>query len=189
MSEITRHDGSRTLHSLLMGLPIHKRGKYFEELFARYANLQGLHAIKNDSSCKISYDGSIKLTYTELDYTLVRPSPMAVGFFDTKETSYKRFAYSQLNPKQVERAANFNRWGVPAGFVVWYRTQNVVELITGLQLFDVGPRQGIKCGDGLFLGRFEGFDLSKLLDPQNYKTRVSQDELQFTPEPEPLQAV
>lgn len=163
-----------------MSLPVHKRGRYFEELFARYARAQGLNVVKNDLSCRITYQGGIQLTNTELDYTLIGKDG-SVGFFDVKESAQKRFSYSKLNHKQVDRAANFNRWGVPAGFVVWFRNQNRVELITGFQLDSVGPGCTISCGAGLLLGKLEGFDIGAILGKNNYLPMAPEDEFPFTP--------
>lgn len=166
-----------------MPLPIHKRGKYFEDLFARFARAQGFHVVKNDLSCRITYQGGIQLTNTELDYTLIGPGGK-VGFFDVKECAQSRFAYSKMNHRQVERASNFNRWGVPAGFVVWFRTQNRVELVTGFQVGSVGPGCSIGSGSGLFLGKLEAFDIECLLNPVHYKLLLPQDELPFIPSQE-----
>lgn len=145
-------------------------------MFAKYARLQGLFVVKNDLSCQITYCGGIRLTHTELDFTVV--SGGRVGFFDTKECKQRRFAYSALNKKQVERSSNFNRNGVPSGFVVWFRTQNRVELITGARLASVTPRTGIACGDGIYLGKIEDFDVKAVLNPALYRDLPDpQDEL------------
>jgi hypothetical protein len=101
----------------------------------------------------------VKLLHSELDFKLIRRPDGRVGYFDTKTFARSFFDYSQLEPEQVERAGAYNYWGVPAGFVVWFRKLDQIILYSGKEIERMGPGSRFRPTDGTVLGTFSKFDL------------------------------
>lgn len=137
-------------------------GALFEDLFKKMAQMNGLLPIKNYLTARIIYAGKIQLMKSELDYKLINQDGQ-VGYFDCKTYDDKKFSYSNLEPKQIERAKLYYDWGVPSGFVVWFRESNRVIFFTGKDIVQKGPGNSFNDQEGLWLGRAERFDLKGLL--------------------------
>lgn len=137
-------------------------GDIFEELFLKQAQRNGLLPIKNPLSARHTYSGRVQLLKSDLDYKLISQSGR-VGFFDCKSFQGAHFDHSAIEPDQIKRAATYNYWNVPSGFVVWFRGINVISFFTGAQIATKGPRTSFRPPEGQILGKFDGFDLKRLL--------------------------
>lgn len=135
-------------------------GKQFEFLFYKQAQRSGFLAQKNDLSCRIIGKGKLIPIKSELDFKLISQDGR-VGFFDCKSFAGDHFYTSDIDKKQIERATLYKEWGVPSGFVVWFRDLNKVCFITGGKIRYIGGK--ITPEDMLCLGRFEHFDLSLIM--------------------------
>ena len=98
---------------------------------------------------------------SNLDLTIISDSGM-VGFFDAKSFDSNFFTYSKIDSEQIKRADEYNRWSVPAGFIVLFREINRISFYSGSDLIAGGPGHRFLLTDGLLLGRLETFDLRLL---------------------------
>lgn len=140
------------------------KGNEFEALFKKQAQLSGLFLEKNELSAKLGWRGRAKLLKSELDFKLIDMMGR-VGFFDAKCFEGEGFPYSHLDPNQIRRASNYNRWNVPSGFVVWFHEHNRIVFYSGLEVVRKGSRTSFTMFEGRLLGRYESFDLRSLLRP------------------------
>lgn len=139
-----------------------QEGKLFEELFTKQAQRAGFLVQKNLLSAKFTWGGRTQLVKSQLDFTLADQTGK-VGFFDTKSYGKDFFTFSDLDPKQVERALLYNEWSIPSGFVVWFRPSNRVVFFSGRLITQRGSRSRFQSLDGVSLGSFERFDLKLAL--------------------------
>lgn len=138
-------------------------GKFFEELFKKRAQMNGLLARKNHLTAIVTgFNGRVNVVKSELDFTLINQDGRC-GFFDCKSFGGDRFSHSFLNPKQIERAVLYNDWNVPSGFVFYFRKTNQIVFYSGKHIESVGPKNSFGPEDGQLLGRAELFDLKPLL--------------------------
>lgn len=139
-----------------------KTGDSFEDLFKRQAQFNGLLALKNHLTARFVGAGNVKIVKSELDFKLINQNG-DVGYFDCKSFESDYFVYSQIDSKQLERAALYNEWNVPSGFVIWLRKVNTVLFITGKEIQLKGERTRFTRKDGQRLGSYENFDLKVVL--------------------------
>lgn len=139
-----------------------QEGKIFETLFEKQAKRSGFLVEKNGLTAKILWAGRPQLMKSQLDFLLADRSGR-VGLFDCKSFDSDHFTFSDLNLKQVERAALYNEWGIPSGFVVWFRKSNRVVFFKGSQVRARGPRTRFLDSEGVHLGTFSIFDLHHVL--------------------------
>ncbi len=143
-----------------------EQGAAFEDLFKRQAQRLGLTAIKNPLSCKILWGGRIQLIHGQLDFQLINRRDGRVGFFDCKSYNADFFTFSDLHEDQVKQAVVYNDCRVPSGFVAWFIPANAVVYFPGHVIAEKGPRSRFERKDGVFLGRYENFNLKALLRVQ-----------------------
>lgn len=137
-------------------------GKQFEELFFRQAQRSGLLPLKNHLACRFLYGGRVQVIKGELDFKLITQEGRT-GYFDCKSYQDDHFTYSMIEPKQIERSQLYNDWNVPSGFVVWFRKANAVCFFPGRAIALRGPGSRFERKDGIFLGRFENFNLKAVM--------------------------
>ena len=133
-------------------------GKIFEELFKQQAQYLGLLPIKQHLSARMLHGGRVKVTKSDLDFRLITREGR-VGFFDCKSYGKDSFSYSQIDENQLNLANLYHEWGVPSGFVVWFRPANRVTFFSGPAIVSKGPQSSFGPEDGQYIGRFERFDL------------------------------
>lgn len=139
-----------------------EEGRIFEKLFIRQAQRNGLLAIKNHLSAKHGWKGRLILIKSELDFKLITQSGR-VGFFDCKSFAGEKFTYSMIDPDQMQRAITYVEWNVPAGFVIWFRKYNRVVFFSVATIANKGPGTSFGPRDGDLLGRYEEFNLKRLM--------------------------
>jgi hypothetical protein len=136
-------------------------GKVFEDLFFKHAQMSGLLALKNHLQAKATWGGNFQVIKSDLDYRLITQDGR-VGYFDCKSFKKDFFIYSELKEAQVTRAALYNEWNVPSGFVVFFREKRAVCFYTGLEIAAKGERSRFSFDEGQILGGWENFDLKLL---------------------------
>lgn len=141
-------------------------GNSFEKLFLLQSRRNGLLAEKNNLTARYIPTGRVLVEKSELDFKLINQSGR-IGYFDCKSFAKSHFTYSDLDPDQVNRAAKYNFWRVPSGFVVWFRPIDIIAFFTGSQIEQKGPRNRFEPHDGQILGKFHEFDLRLLLGQKN----------------------
>lgn len=146
-------------------------GKGFESLFFSRAQINGFLVIQNHYTCRFTPGGRVQVIKGELDFKIISQTGR-VGYFDCKTYAKDQFSFSALEPKQVDRAATYNYWKVPSGFVVWFRKANHVQFYSGEEIQEKGPRSSFTCSEGLSLGGYENFDLKPLLEYQERGGRL-----------------
>lgn len=103
----------------------------------------------------------MRLISADLDFKLIQKGGR-VAYVDCKCFKLEKFHYSNLNPRQIERALLYRNWGIPSGFLVWLMKKNEIVYYDGVVVFDKGPGSGFCSSDGLLLGSFEKFDLKRI---------------------------
>jgi len=137
-------------------------GQAFEQIFLERGQLNGLFVRKNPLSCRHVWGGRLQLVKGLLDFMLVSPHGI-VGFFDTKSFGGDKFAFSEIDEGQLKMADTFNKWNVPAGFVVYFRDLDAVVYFKAGDLYRKGPRSSFGVIDGKYLGTVFNFDLKVLV--------------------------
>ena len=133
-------------------------GKGFEDIFERQGRSCGLLIIKQPLACRPIGGGKLIPMKSDLDFKVI--SRLGdVAYIDTKSFTGDYFTYSDLNPKQVERACLYNEWNVPSGFVVWLRGANQVVYYPGHWVRTAGPRSRFAATTGVLLGNIQKFNL------------------------------
>jgi hypothetical protein len=135
-------------------------GSAWEEIFLRQARSKGLLAIKVPLSARIIGPKRVLPIKSFLDYQLIRRDGR-VSFLDTK-TYADKFTYSEVNPSQLEKASLYEEWGIPSGFVVWFRKSNDVSYFSSEVIKRVGPGHSFTKDMGLCLGQIANFDLNRI---------------------------
>ena len=131
-------------------------GAHFEAVLTHRAGCCGLWAIKQALSFKYLAGGKIRPMRSELDFAIVRRDGRIV-YADTKSFESASFARSALNRAQVARAAAWNAYRVPAGFIVHLRGANSVVFYSGTQIAKSLRGSSFKAADGLYLGTAQTF--------------------------------
>jgi penicillin-binding protein-related factor A (putative recombinase) len=142
-------------------------GDFFEKAVEKWARYCGLLPKKHNLSAKYIGKGRVKVVKSQLDFHFCSQSGQ-VGFFDCKTYEGDSFAYSQIDPKQLEQAVLYNEWRVPAGFLIWFRKHNIVVFFSGQQINIKGPRSSFVPAEGLKLGSIERLDLKLLFSYANH---------------------
>lgn len=143
--------------------PINKAfGTTFETIFARQARSNGLLAQQNHLTARRMFRGRLQALASNLDFMLVSPRGQ-VGFFDAKCYVQDFFTFSQLDEHQRELAVLYNDWGVPAGFVVWFRPSGRVVFWSGHEIARAGSGSRFDSEGGRHLGQWSRFDLRTVL--------------------------
>jgi len=132
-------------------------GTTFEKLFERQCQLAGLWAEPNHTRAKRGWKGKLQELKSNLDYTVIARDGR-IGFFDCKTFDEPHFTFSRIPEHQRDLAQRYNEWGVPAGFVVWFRPINQVCFYPGWLLAGRGPGTRFLPLDGVPLGTWGRFD-------------------------------
>jgi hypothetical protein len=143
-------------------------GAHFEAVLVHRAGCCGLWAIKQPLSFRYLPGGKIRPMRSELDFALVRRDGK-IAYIDCKSFEGRSFARSTLNRAQVARAAAWNAYNVPAGFVVHLRAADLVVFYSGMQIAKSLRGSGFGADDGLVLGRAVDFVFGSVfsqLDPR-----------------------
>lgn len=140
------------------------RGKFFEEVFERFALSQGLLPVRNMLSARPMGNNRWQPIKSQLDFNLYRRGG-TVAVIDCKSFQRAFFTYSEIDEKQLHRAINFNRFGIPSGFLVWFRQTNKVSFFSGLIIQKKGSGCRFVPQDGIPLGKWERFVLTPIFDP------------------------
>lgn len=140
-----------------------EKGADFEGLFKKQAQLNGLAPIKNELSCRRVAGGRVIILKSELDFKLIRPTDGRIGFFDCKNFQDDYFTYSKLDQPQIDRAVLYNEYCIPAGFIVMFEQMHVY-FYSGYDIINGGKGSRFDDSNGLYLGRYDNFDLRKVMD-------------------------
>ncbi len=139
-----------------------ENGKLFEILFERTCMMSGMWAEKNHLKAQRVWKGRLEALPSNLDYQVVAQGRM--GHFDCKSFDGSWFTYSQIKDHQRELAAKYNRWGIPSGFVVFFRERSLVVFFSGAYIAQAGPGSRFGCDTGQMLGKWDSFDPRLILE-------------------------
>jgi hypothetical protein len=137
-------------------------GTTFELLFERQCQLAGLWAESHGIKSKRGWNGRLVELKSDLDYKVMGRGGK-ICIVDCKTFDDPHFTFSRLAPHQVELAQRYNDWGIPAGFVVWFRPVNLVSFFAGWLIGARGPGARFIPQDGKLLGTWDHFDPTALL--------------------------
>lgn len=133
-------------------------GKSFEEVLQYQAKRCGLLVQKNHLSAKYIAGGKVKIEKSNLDFMLANQQGR-VAFVDAKSFEGSSFNFSMISENQLKRAALYNEYSIPSGFVVFFRTDQVVCFFSGKYIQMIGARNSINVTQGTYLGKLWNFDL------------------------------
>ena len=139
-------------------------GQFFEETFERFAFYQGFLPKRNLLSAQPKGGNRWQPVKSQLDWNVYKKGG-AVAIVDCKSFQGSHFTYSDIDPKQIARALEFNHWMIPSGFAVYFRAVNRVSFFSGWAVEEKGPRSRFVPTDGVQLGSLENFVLSPIFDP------------------------
>ena len=139
------------------------RGISFEQILQKQARRNGLFCEKNNLTAMFINGSRPLIKKSELDFKLITQQGR-VAFVDAKCYEGTHFIYSQLLPKQVERAVNYNAYLVPSGFVVWFRGSGLVRYYKGFYIAEKGKRSRFDDTEGMALGTWDSFDLKRIFE-------------------------
>jgi hypothetical protein len=137
-------------------------GTTFEKLFERQCHLAGLWPDPNLIKARRGWKGKLQELKSNLDYTVMGRGGK-IAFVDCKTFESGYFTFSDLPAHQLDLAARYNEFGIPAGFVVWFRPINQVCFFPGWLIAGRGPGTRFTPLDGTALGPWDRFDPTKLL--------------------------
>ena len=160
-----------------------EEGKIFELVFERQARRLGLLPIKNHLTCKFVPNRRPLILKSELDYKLVEKKTGRIGYFDCKSYGKDFFTYSELDPEQVKRAALYEEWNVPSGFVVFFRPTSTVRFFTASYVLKKGPGNRFSVNEGVGLGRWDNFELRGLMREGRPVSQAPETHFSGNPEP------
>jgi hypothetical protein len=126
-------------------------GARFEAVFVHRAGVSGYLAIKQHLQHRYLPGGRAQAIKSELDFSLIEKTGR-VSYIDCKSFGTHRVAKSQLDKAQISRAALYNQWSVPAGFVVELRPLGKVVFFSGLQFWRLPKGKSLGLEDGKLLG-------------------------------------
>jgi hypothetical protein len=146
-------------------------GASFEKALQLQGRSNGLLVLQNKLTAIPLGGGGVRVLKSELDFTLARKADGRVAFVDAKTYATDYFDYSNLLSKkpphdhQIQRAALYNEFGVPSGFVCWFRPPcDQIVFFSGRQVLMAGPGTRFRPQYGLFLGRLNEFDLRRVFN-------------------------
>lgn len=142
-----------------------EEGKAWEQAFKARGGSNGLLVLKNELSAHYIGGGGVRVTKADLDFRVIRRQDGRIGYFDCKTYHDGFFTFSDLNEKQVERAVLYNECNVPSGFIVWFRTLDVVSFYSGQVIQEMGSGTRFRPVMGRILGSLQDFDLRKAMGP------------------------
>lgn len=133
-------------------------GSAWEQIFERRARSNGLLPVRNPLAARPLGNRRFVPMRSNLDWLLLRRDGLA-ALVDTKSYA-ETLMHSDIDPKQLERARLYAAWGVPSGFVAWFRRTNAVVFLPAQYVDDVGPGHSFGPGSGVPLGDLSSFDLN-----------------------------
>lgn len=136
-------------------------GTTFEKLFERQCQLAGMWPEPNHIKARRGWKGKLQELKSNLDYTLIARGGK-LAFVDCKTYDTPFLYLSKLDPHQRDLAARYNEWGIPAGFVVWFRPINRVVFFPGWLLEEKKDLTRLSPLDGIEIGVWERFNPSAI---------------------------
>lgn len=138
-------------------------GAGWEEIFRRQADRNGLLAKKVGLSARFIGPKKVVAAKSFLDFQLITPGGK-VAFLDTKTWLKNYFTFSDIDENQLKKAVEYNKWGVPAGFVCLFRESNRVAFFQGVAIAELGTGNRFSVESGVALGMIGEFDLRRIFE-------------------------
>lgn len=95
---------------------------------------------------------------TPFDFILSK-SGLGCAFLDTKTTQGSLFPMDKITPHQIQGLGLLSRQGHPAGYVIWFRSHDVVRWFDVYELTRPRTRRSLACNEGVSLGSLTRMDL------------------------------
>lgn len=132
-------------------------GRGFEDTFETECLRRGVGFVEIPDGCRVFGRGKMFRAKTPFDCVIEYGGKSAI--IDTKTTEQNSFTFSQIKEHQLKAIALLTRNNAMiGGYVVYFRKANQIVLFTGNQLAALTPGDGLKHGEGAFLGSIETFD-------------------------------
>lgn len=156
-----------------------RNGQAFEEMVRYRATKIDATLIKIPDGCRrINSPGGIKLlpVKTPFDFVLMKRGYCIT--MDAKTVEEATFAYSQIDKQQLASLKTCDRDALRSGYLIWFRTPDLVSFIDVKVLAEVRQRTSIDAHDGIILGKCASFDLSILFNLKEITTHLKQNDIQ-----------
>lgn len=141
-----------------------QRGKAFEDMFERLLLYQGFLPLKNRLSVKVIGPNKFLPEKSQLDYTVISRKG-DVGFFDCKSFVTNSIPFSHITKHQLEKALLYNEWAVCSGFIIWFRSMNLIVFFSGLVVNSLAGKS-LGPDNGIVLGPLENFQFKRVFDSE-----------------------
>lgn len=117
----------------------------FEKIINVYHGPTGTYYVKAPYDCVLAYQGK-------------------VAMLDLKTYDDQNLKCSNIVPHQLKALLKMDYQNITAGYLVWYRTINLVVLYNPLQLQSLTEGQSLKPTDGMPIGPIENMNLRLIFD-------------------------
>ena len=147
-----------------------KEGKTFEKLIVNCAHRELIAIKKSDPPLKQAPSHTGKTIFwrekSGADFIIGYKGQMVL--FDAKSFDSDKMSFSKLVKHQIDELKYWNDHGFRTGYLVNFRSADIVTFINISCLLSLGPRESIKATDGLTLGTEFSFSLKRLFGEQAY---------------------
>lgn len=132
-----------------MGRAQQSFGSFFEKIFFYgCSRVNGMAVTRFPDGCRVLGKNRVVRVKTPCDWILSYGGMTAM--LDTKTTSTDSFAYSKIEPHQIEEMVKHQVAGAKAGYIIWFRKSDDVIFVSSLLL------HGLLSKRGSIKGKIEG---------------------------------
>lgn len=170
---------------IIGGARANARGKSFEELMRSCATMRGWDIINIPPGCKTvrthrNPKGWLVRVPTPFDFVFIKDarslsadSKPSVLFCDVKTVMGATFAFSQIEPHQVDSLMKAENRGFFAGYIINFEKLNATSFILASTLKKLRSRESVEPKDGINLGTNEAINLDLLLSQAGFEPAQS----------------
>lgn len=137
-----------------------KDGEEWEKIIFKSAQMQGILPIIMPLGARRI--GIHKLVQIKTPFDMILIFEGRSVYIDAKSLDSDRITYSQLTPHQVNTLAAIEEKGCTAGYLIFFRPENAVCFVRGLELQTIQQGESLHGKDMVYLGGLEDFSLGRL---------------------------
>ena len=140
-----------------MGKKSYDAGKTFEDWFKSVCEMRGLVCVRIPNGCRtIVKAGRPRLVRCKTPFDWLISMKGRSACVDTKTFDRHFINYSDIDPDQL-KALTETGASIPSGYVVWFRTINLVVFFSFDILGSIGKGESLQPEQGLILGTEANF--------------------------------
>lgn len=139
------------LKRIIGGKRAKAHGSDFEEILRFSAEVEGYEIIRIPDGCRQLGPHRLMRVQSPFDFVFVK-SQYEIVFVDAKSTDNNTFTYSAITQHQLQILSLLESKGVKAGYIIYFRTPNLVVWFSASKLNSINKGQSLKPQDGVQLG-------------------------------------